>query len=85
MEPLEALRARNKGRAEDSVDIDRRQREVVGDVGGVEEDRAGDENRADDDRDGDFQDVSQGAGGRAWSKASWVGSGFPRRTGAPYG
>jgi hypothetical protein len=85
VEALEALRARDKGGAEDGVDVDRRQREVVGNVGGVEEEGADDEDRGDDDRDRDPQDASPTVGGRASSKASCAGSGFPRRTGAPYG
>ncbi len=83
METLEARCACDERRAENRIDVDRGERQVVGDVGWVQEDRAGDEDRADDDRDGDLQDVSPAAGGRGSSKASCAGSGFPRRTGAP--
>jgi hypothetical protein len=50
VEALEALRAGDEGGAEHGVDVDGRQREIVGDVGGVEEDGADDEERGDDDR-----------------------------------
>ncbi len=62
VETLEARCARDERRAENRIDVDRGERQVVGDVGWVQEDRAGDEDRADDDRDGDLQDVSPAAG-----------------------
>jgi hypothetical protein len=67
---LEVLRARDEGRAEYRVDVDRRKREIVGDVCGVEEEGADDEDRADDERESDLQDASPTAGGRASSRAS---------------
>ncbi len=58
MEALEAFSADDVRRAERDVDVDRRKREVVGDVGGIEEKRGDGENRGDDGRESDPQSQS---------------------------
>jgi hypothetical protein len=80
-EPLVALRSGDGLAAEELVDRDGSQNEVVGDVGGEEEEGADDERGQDDDRDGDPQNAGLGSGGKRGSTSGER----PSSTGEAYG
>ena len=82
-DPLVALRLRDEVRAEDRVDVEGGEREIVGNRGRIEEERPDCERREDERGENGSQKASQTSGAVPGGRGS-AGS-LSRRIGPPYG